>query len=118
MSFDGACRKMTDESVALAAVRYNQGASLAVVANEFGVHQRTLARELRPASRFDVGGVAPLIGATAWVFFPKGIRVRTPGAGTGCGHRRMLGSWSPNRGYGERATPRVSALRNFGAPCS
>jgi len=40
-------RKMTDESVALAAERYEQGASLAVVADEFGVHQRTLARELR-----------------------------------------------------------------------
>ena len=42
-------RKMTDESVALAAARYEQGASLAVVASEFGVHQRTLARELRQA---------------------------------------------------------------------
>ena len=42
-------RKMTDESVALAAARYEQGASLAVVASEFGVHQRTLARELRRA---------------------------------------------------------------------
>ena len=42
-------RKMTDESVALAAARYEQGASLAVVANEFGVHQRTLVRELRQA---------------------------------------------------------------------
>ena len=40
-------RKMTDESVALAAARYEQGASLAVVASDFGVHQRTLARELR-----------------------------------------------------------------------
>jgi lambda repressor-like predicted transcriptional regulator len=40
---------MTDESVALAAARYEQGASLAVVANEFGVHQRTLASELRRA---------------------------------------------------------------------
>ena len=37
-------RKMTDESVALAAARYEQGASLAVVACEFGVYQRTLAR--------------------------------------------------------------------------
>ena len=43
-------RKMTDESVALAAARYEQGASLAVVAREFGVHQRTLARELRQAA--------------------------------------------------------------------
>ena len=42
-------RKMTDESVALAAARYEQGASLAVVAAEFGVHQRTLAREFRQA---------------------------------------------------------------------
>ena len=42
-------RKMTDESVALAAARYEQGASLAVVVSEFGVHQRTLARELRRA---------------------------------------------------------------------
>jgi len=42
-------RKMTDESVVLAAARYEQGASLAVVASEFGVHQRTLARELRRA---------------------------------------------------------------------
>ena len=42
-------RKMTDESVALAAARYEQGASLVVVASEFGVHQRTLARELRQA---------------------------------------------------------------------
>ena len=42
-------RKMTDESVALAAARYAQGASLAVVASEFGVHPRTLARELRRA---------------------------------------------------------------------
>ena len=42
-------RKMTDESVALAAARYEQGASLAAIANEFGVHQRTLARELRRA---------------------------------------------------------------------
>ena len=42
-------RKMNDESVALAAARYEQGASLAVVASGFGVHQRTLARELRRA---------------------------------------------------------------------
>ena len=42
-------RKMTDDSVALAAARYEKGASLAVVASEFGVHQRTLARELRRA---------------------------------------------------------------------
>ena len=40
-------RKMTNASVALAAARYEQGASLATVANEFGVHQRTPARELR-----------------------------------------------------------------------
>jgi len=42
-------RKMTDETVARADARYEQGASLAVVANEFGVRQRTLARELRRA---------------------------------------------------------------------
>lgn len=42
-------RKMTDESVTLAAARYEQGASLTLVANEFGVHQRTLAIELRRA---------------------------------------------------------------------
>jgi DNA invertase Pin-like site-specific DNA recombinase len=40
-------RKMTDESVALAAARYEQGASLALVASELGVHQRTLTREFR-----------------------------------------------------------------------
>jgi IS30 family transposase len=40
---------MTDESVARAAARCEQGTSLAVVASEFGVHQRTLARELRRA---------------------------------------------------------------------
>ena len=45
-------RKMTDESVALAAVRYGRGASLAVVAGEFGVDQRTLARELRRVGAF------------------------------------------------------------------
>ena len=43
-------RKMTDESVALAAARYEQGASLALVAREFGVHQRTLTREFRRAA--------------------------------------------------------------------
>lgn len=42
-------RKMTDESVAVAAARYEQGASLAFVASEFGVHERTLAREFRRA---------------------------------------------------------------------
>jgi AraC-like DNA-binding protein len=42
-------RKMTDESVALAAAGYEQGASLALVASEFGVHQRTLTREFRRA---------------------------------------------------------------------
>ena len=31
-------RKLTDESVALAAARHERGASLAVVASEFGVH--------------------------------------------------------------------------------
>ena len=38
---------MDDESVALAATRYERGASLAFVAKEFGLRQRTLARELR-----------------------------------------------------------------------
>ncbi len=38
-------RKMTDDSVAVAATRYGQGASLAIVAQEFDVHGRTLARE-------------------------------------------------------------------------
>ncbi len=42
-------RKMTDESVAMAAARYEQGASHAVVAIQFGVHQRTLAKDLRRA---------------------------------------------------------------------
>jgi len=42
-------RKMTDVSVARAATRYGEGASLAVVAQEFGVHGRTLAREFRRA---------------------------------------------------------------------
>lgn len=42
-------RKMTDDSVAMAATRYGQGASLAVVAQEFDVHGRTLAREFRQA---------------------------------------------------------------------
>lgn len=40
-------RKMTDDTVATAATRYGQGASLAVVAKEFDVHARTLAREFR-----------------------------------------------------------------------
>jgi 2,4-dienoyl-CoA reductase-like NADH-dependent reductase (Old Yellow Enzyme family) len=39
-------RKMSDETVALAAAQYERGASLAVVAGAFGVHQRTIAREL------------------------------------------------------------------------
>jgi hypothetical protein len=38
-------RKMTDDSVAMAATRYGQGASLAVVAQEFDVRGRILARE-------------------------------------------------------------------------
>ena len=42
-------RKMTDESVAMAAAGYGQGASLAVVANESEVDARTLAREFRRA---------------------------------------------------------------------
>ena len=41
--------KMTDNSVATAATRYGEGASLAVVANEFDVHARALAREVRQA---------------------------------------------------------------------
>ena len=44
-------RKMTDESVARAAARYDQGASPALVASEFGVHERTLAREFRRAGK-------------------------------------------------------------------
>jgi len=40
---------MTDDSVALAASRYEQGKSLAFVANEFGPDARTLAREFRRA---------------------------------------------------------------------
>lgn len=42
-------RKMSDDSVAKAAKRYREGAPLAVVANEFDVHARTLAREFRQA---------------------------------------------------------------------
>jgi len=44
-------RKMTDQSVAgaVAAAHYATGASLAVVASAFGVHERTLAREFRQA---------------------------------------------------------------------
>jgi len=44
-----AARQMTDDSVARAATRYGRGASLAVVAKEFDVHARTLAREFRQA---------------------------------------------------------------------
>jgi AraC-like DNA-binding protein len=42
-------RKMTEDSVARAAKRYGQGASLAVVAQVFGVHASTLAREFSRA---------------------------------------------------------------------
>ena len=42
-------RKMTDDSVATAATRYGKGTSLAIVAKEFDVHSRTLAREFRQA---------------------------------------------------------------------
>ena len=42
-------RKMTDCSVALAAAQYEHGASLSSVADAFGVHERTLAREFRQA---------------------------------------------------------------------
>ena len=42
-------RKMTDDAVAQAAARYGEGASLAAVAAEFGVHPRTLAREFHQA---------------------------------------------------------------------
>lgn len=42
-------RKMPDDAVARAAKRYSEGAPLAVVANEFDVHARTLAREFRQA---------------------------------------------------------------------
>jgi hypothetical protein len=40
---------MTDESVARAAAQYEKGASLAFVADAFGVHVRTLRKELRRA---------------------------------------------------------------------
>ncbi len=36
---------MTDEAVRLAAGQYAQGLTLVSVANEFGVHSRTLTRE-------------------------------------------------------------------------
>lgn len=42
-------RKMTDNSVAMAATRYRDGIPLAIVAKEFDVHARTLAREFRQA---------------------------------------------------------------------
>ena len=42
-------RKMTDESVAEAAARYERGASLAKVAGAVGVHERTITREFRRA---------------------------------------------------------------------
>ena len=42
-------RKMTDQSVSVDAAQYEAGASLAVVASAFGVHDRTLAREFRGA---------------------------------------------------------------------
>lgn len=42
-------RKMTDRTVVEASSRYGQGLSLEVVAEEFGVHSRTLAREFRLA---------------------------------------------------------------------
>lgn len=42
-------RKMTNDSVAIAAIRYGDGTSLAIVAKEFDVHARTLAREFRQA---------------------------------------------------------------------
>lgn len=42
-------RKMTDDIVAMAATRYGDGTSLAVVAKEFNVHARTLSREFRQA---------------------------------------------------------------------
>ena len=40
-------RKMSDESVAVAAAQYEAGASLAVVSSEFHVPERTLASEFR-----------------------------------------------------------------------
>jgi transposase-like protein len=42
-------RKMTDKSVTRAAAQYLAGAPLTIVAKEFGVHPRTLAKELRRA---------------------------------------------------------------------
>lgn len=44
-----AVRKMTDELVASAALRYGESQSLATVAAEFEVHARTLAREFQLA---------------------------------------------------------------------
>ena len=38
---------MTDALVTQACERYDQGLSLADVAAEFGIHERTLAREFR-----------------------------------------------------------------------
>jgi AraC-like DNA-binding protein len=40
-------RKMTDSLVAQASMRYARGLSLVDVAAEYGVHERTLAREFR-----------------------------------------------------------------------
>jgi len=42
-------RKLCDERVAAAAIRYSEGLSVASVAAEFGVHERTLAREFQQA---------------------------------------------------------------------
>lgn len=42
-------RKMSDDSVARAAKRYHEAAPLAVVANEFDVHARTLAKGVPPS---------------------------------------------------------------------
>ena len=54
-------RKMTDESVALAAARYKEGASLAIVANEFGgingPWPGNSAEQAHPSSRGAAGAV-------------------------------------------------------------
>jgi AraC-like DNA-binding protein len=52
-------RKMTDCLVALAARRNADGLSLTYVAQEFGVHERTLAREFRRAA-------TPIRGRRGW----------------------------------------------------
>ena len=59
--------KMNDDSVTVAVQRYEGGLSLAAVAAEFGVHQPTLARELRAAGM-------PLRPRNGWPTSPPKIR--------------------------------------------